>query len=130
MAKHFPPRFSVQVYLICLSIIMMISFGAFILLWKTQKKKEEKPEAKQVIAGENVQSALLTVNNDQVTVEKEENDEEKFDLKTIIYLIIILWTSILLIGCIPSINSYSLNPYGASTFHYVIIACKFHFEYS
>jgi hypothetical protein len=28
-------------------------------------------------------------------------------------------------GCIPSINSYSFNPYGASTFYFVIIACKF-----
>jgi hypothetical protein len=109
---------------------MSISFIAFILLWKTQRKTIEKTEAKKVIAGENVQSALLTFNNDQIIVENEEKVkekvEEKFDLKTIIYLSIILWTSVLLIGCIPSINSYSLNPYGASTFHYVIIACKFY----
>jgi len=128
-AKYFPPRFSVQIYLICLSIIMLISFIAFILLWKTQLKKKEKLPAEQFIAGENAQdSALLTVNNDQLEVKIEDKNEEKFTFETIMYLLIILWTSILLIGCIPSINSYSLNPYGASTFHYVLIACKVYFN--
>jgi hypothetical protein len=100
---------------------MLISFIAFILLWKTQLKKKEKL---QIIAGENPQDSVpLTVNNDQL----EDKNPEKFTLRTMMYLLIILWTSILLIGCIPSINSYSLNPYGASTFHYVIILCKFYF---
>ena len=128
IAKYFEPRFSVQIYLICLSVIMLISFIAFILLWKTQPKdKKHKDQAEQVIAGESPQSTLLSVNNDEVVVQVEGKTEEKFSKRTIVYLLIILWTSILLIGCIPSINSYSLNPYGASTFHYVLIICKFYF---
>jgi hypothetical protein len=99
---------------------------AFILLWKSHKKEKQKSQAEQVIAGENALSALLTVNNDEVAVQVEDKNQEKFTIRTIMYLLIILWTSILLIGCIPSINSYSLNPYGASTFHYVLILCKFH----
>ncbi|CAF1249206.1 unnamed protein product [Rotaria sp. Silwood1] len=124
IAKYHDARFSVQTYLICLSIIMLISFIAFILLWKTQKEKKEKSQAEQIIIGENAHSSLLAVNNDEIIVEHEDNKQEKFTKRTIVYLIIILWTSILLIGCIPSINSYSLNPYGASTFHYVIILCQ------
>lgn len=125
MAKHFPARFSVQIYFICLSAIMLISFLAFIFLWKTYRKSKQKSEAQQVIAGENAQSALLTVSNDQVLVENEDNDGKgKFTIRTKLYLLIILWTSILLIGCIPSLNSYSLNPYGAETFHYVLIICQ------
>jgi hypothetical protein len=105
---------------------MLISFIAFILLWQTQPKEKKKISAEQVIV-ENVQSALLTLNNDEIIIKDEEKSEEKFTKETIIYLLIILWTSILLIGCIPSINSYSLNPYGASTFHYVLIICKLYF---
>ena len=87
---------------------------------------KEKSDAQQVIARENAQSALLAVNNDEVRVEKEDQkQEEKFTLQSILSLLIVLWTSILLIGCIPSINSYSLNPYGAATFHYVLILCKY-----
>ncbi|CAF1344369.1 unnamed protein product [Rotaria sordida] len=123
-AKYYPARFSVQIYLICLSIIMLISFIAFIILWKIKVKNEEKSQAKQIIVGENAQSSLLTVNNDGIIVENQDDKQEKFTRRTIIYLIIILWTSILLIGCIPSLNSYSLNPYGPSTFHYVIILCQ------
>ncbi|CAF1077944.1 unnamed protein product [Adineta steineri] len=125
--QHFPARFSVQIYLICLSIIMCISFIAFLLLWRTQpqEKNQKKSQAEQIIAGENAQDSLLTVNNNDVIVKSpNDNNEEKFSMETIIYLLIILWTSILLIGCIPSINSYSLNPYGASTFHYVLILCQ------
>jgi len=128
-AKYFPPEFSVKIYLICLSIMMFISFIAFLLLWKNQRKEKQKSQAEQVIAGENPQSSLLTIDNDQLEVKIEDKNEEKFTLKTIMYLLIILWTSILLIGCIPSINSYSLNPYGASTFHYVLILCKLFFFY-
>ena len=119
--KYFPPRFSVQTYLICLSFIMLVAFIAFIILWRTERKVRKKRQAEQVIAEENTKSALLTVNNDEVEGRKE---EEKFTVEKIVYLSIVLWTSILLIGCIPSINSYSLNPYGPSTFHYVIILCK------
>ncbi len=96
--------------------MMLISFIAFLLLWKTQKNKNE--DKKQIPEG----NELLDINKERIPVE----NNEKFDLKTIIYLLIILWTSVLLIGCIPSINSFSLNPYGASTFHYVIILCKFY----
>jgi hypothetical protein len=107
---------------------MLISFIAFILLWKTQPKdKKHKDPAEKVITGESPQSQLLNVNNDEVIVRVEDKNPEKFTLRTMMYLLIILWTSILLIGCIPSINSYSLNPYGASTFHYVLIICKFYF---
>jgi hypothetical protein len=105
---------------------MLISFIAFLLLWKNQRKEKKKSDAKKVIAGENAQSSLLMVNSDELTVQIEDKKEEKFTSLQIIYLLIILWTSILLIGCIPSINSYSLNPYGATTFHYVIISCKLH----
>ncbi len=105
---------------------MSMSFIAFLLLWKNQRKEKKKSDAKKVIAGENAQSSLLMVNSDELTVQIEDKKEEKFTSLQIIYLLIILWTSILLIGCIPSINSYSLNPYGATTFHYVIISCKLH----
>jgi hypothetical protein len=109
---------------------MFISFIAFLLLWKNQRKEKQKSQAEQVIAGENPQSSLLTIDNDQLEVKIEDKNDEKFTLKTIMYLLIILWTSILLIGCIPSINSYSLNPYGASTFHYVLILCKKNFFFT
>ena len=122
--KHFPARFSVRVYLICLSVIMLISFIAFIFLWKMQQNKKQNNEVQQTEADENAQSALLRVNDDGLAVKIEDNKKAKFTLRTIIYLLVILWTSILLIGCIPSLNSYSLNPYGAATFHYVLILCK------
>jgi hypothetical protein len=83
----------------------------FFYLFSTQRKTKEKSEAKEVIAGENVQSGVLAVNNDQINVENPDKQGEKFDVKTIIYLRIILWTSILLIECIPSIHFFSLNPY-------------------
>ncbi|CAF4805503.1 unnamed protein product [Rotaria socialis] len=123
-AKYHPARFSVNIYLICLSIIMLISFCAFVILWKREKKDIEKSPAVQIIIGENAQSSLLTYNNDEIIVKDENDKQEHFTTRTIVYLLIILWTSILLIGCIPSINSYSLNPYGATTFHYVIILCQ------
>lgn len=107
--------------------MMLISFIAFLFLWKTKKIIKDKAQAEQIIIGENAQSSLLTYNNDEVIVKKDDQkDKEKFSLISIVYLLIVLWTSILLIGCLPSINSYSLNPYGAATFHYVIILCKFY----
>ena len=114
--EHFPARFSVAVYLSCLSGLMVVSFLAFLLLWKTQPREKLPKEQEQ----EQVKGPLLL--NEQ-REKKEEEEEKKFTGETWITLGVILWTSILLIGCIPSINSYSLNPYGASTFHYVIIAC-------
>jgi hypothetical protein len=106
---------------------MLISFFAFLLLWKTQRKENKKSEAEKVLTEENDQSPLLPINSDEITVPIEEKNEEKFTFQAIMYLLIIVWTSILLIGCVPSINSYSLNPYGISTFHYVIILCKLQF---
>jgi len=104
---------------------MLISFISFILLWKTQPREKETKPVEKVILEENLQDKLLSVQNDEVFVENATKTKlDKWTLQEIIYLLIILWTSILLIGCIPSINSYSLNPYGASTFHYVLILCK------
>ena len=126
--KHFPPRFSVQVYLICLSVIMFISFIAFLLLWRQQRKDKRKKQDEQKRIEENLK---LTVNTEQnVPAPKPIVKEEKFDANMQIYLFVTLWTSILLIGCIPSINSYSLNPYGAATFHYVLILCRRIFLFS
>jgi hypothetical protein len=125
IASHYPPRFSVQIYLICLSVIMLISFISFLLLWKTHKKEKNRMETELKLTGEHVESALLSLKvADELNVQIEDETVDKFSTRTIVYLLIILWTSILLIGCIPSINSYSLNPYGASTFHYVLILCK------
>jgi hypothetical protein len=104
---------------------MLISFISFILLWKTQPREKETKPVEKVILEENLEDKLLSVQNDEVFVESATKTKlDKWTLQEIIYLLIILWTSILLIGCIPSINSYSLNPYGASTFHYVLILCK------
>jgi len=104
---------------------MLISFISFILLWKTQPREKETKPVEKVILEENLEDKLLSVHNDEVFVESATKIKvDKWTLQEIIYLLIILWTSILLIGCIPSINSYSLNPYGASTFHYVLILCK------
>jgi hypothetical protein len=104
---------------------MLISFISFILLWKTQPREKETKPVEKVILEENLQDKLLSVQNDEVFVESATKTKlDKWTLQEIIYLLIILWTSILLIGCIPSINSYSLNPYGASTFHYVLILSK------
>ena len=73
-----------------------------------------------------VRTDLLTKENQDAIVEHAvETKPNRFDRRSLVYLFIILWTSILLIGCIPSINSYSLNPYGPATFHYVIILCQF-----
>jgi len=107
---------------------MSISFLAFLLLWKNQRKENKKSEAEKVLTEENDQSPLLPINSDEITVPIEaKKNEEKLTFRAIMYLLIILWTSILLIGCIPSINSYSLNPYGILTFHYVLIFCKLYF---
>ncbi|UJR17914.1 hypothetical protein I4U23_004813 [Adineta vaga] len=152
--RHYPPRFSIEIYMYCLSIIMLLSFVAFLFLWRTQPKqkktvKRDEPvqevllnekEQEQVQVQlqeiflnekeqEQVQVQLQEIflnekEQEQVQVEVVNTQEKKFTKQTIIYLFIILWTSILLIGCIPSINSYSLNPYGAATFHYVIILCQ------
>lgn len=104
---------------------MCISFVAFLLLWRQQKKQKQK---KQLVLEEGHQ--LTKSNNEEIPIDKQMKKEEKFDGDMMIYLFITLWTSILLIGCIPSINSYSLNPYGAATFHYVIILCNYHFSSS
>lgn len=95
---------------------------AFLLLWRQQKKEKKKKQIQE----ENLR--LTIEKNENISTEKEEIKEEKFDDDMKIYLFITLWTSILLIGCIPSINSYSLNPYGAATFHYVLILCKLSFR--
>ncbi|CAF4986085.1 unnamed protein product, partial [Rotaria socialis] len=42
-----------------------------------------------------------------------------------IYLFLCFWTSILIIGATPSIQSYSLYPYSIEVYHYTIIACQF-----
>jgi hypothetical protein len=104
---------------------MLISFISFILLWKTQPREKQTKPVEKIILEENLQDKLLSVQNDEVIVENANKIRlDKWTLEEIVYLLIVLWTSILLIGCIPSINSYSLNPYGASTFHYVLILSK------
>ena len=40
--RDFPPRVSVQVYLIYLSVIMFIAFMAFLLLWRTEQSSKTK----------------------------------------------------------------------------------------
>ena len=94
---------------------------AFLLLWRQQRKEKKKKQIQE----ENLR--LTIEKNENISTKKEEIKEEKFDDDMKIYLFITLWISILLIGCIPSINSYSLNPYGAATFHYVLILCKLSF---
>ncbi|CAF1530482.1 unnamed protein product [Adineta ricciae] len=125
--KTYPPRFSIEVYLFCLSVLMCVSFIAFLLLWKTQPKIDKpvkNPEPVQETLLEEITKVEVAHTNEEIKIEVVNTNEEKFTKQTIAYLAIILWTSILLIGCIPSINSFSLNPYGAATFHYVIIMCQ------
>ncbi|CAF1279414.1 unnamed protein product [Didymodactylos carnosus] len=125
--KYYSPSFSVQIYLICLCGIMLISLFSFILLLRNKsiqhsKLRSTKKEIEEkMMAPDSPQSVLL----EQTDVQVASTSEEKFSLQTIIYLGFILWISIVLIGCLPSINSFSLNPYGIDTFHYVIIACQF-----
>ena len=76
--KNFPPRFSVQVYLICRSVIMFISFVAFLSLWKQQRKdKKKKKQSEQKRIEERLK---LTVITEQTTATAEPViKEEKFD---------------------------------------------------
>ena len=105
---------------------MSISFVAFILLWRTQPRKRQATAPVPALADQLLRTELLTQENrDAIVVPADETKVNRFDRRSLVYLSIILWTSILLIGCIPSINSYSLNPYGPATFHYVIILCQF-----
>lgn len=112
-------RFSIEVYFICLSLLMGISFVAFLLLCKFQPKKTEEKNDEQTELNEDK-------NDEKLNEEKIDfnDDKKRFDSLAMIYLGIIFWTSILLIGCIPSMNSYSLNPYGSTTFHNVLILCS------
>ena len=78
---------------------MLISFIAFIFLWRMQQNKKQESEIQQLKEEDDTQSTLLTANHDELVVKIEDNKKERFTLRTIIYLLVILWTSILLIGC-------------------------------
>ena len=114
--KRRSARFSVQVYLGILSVLMFCSFVAFLLLWRLQPKKQRKSAEEQL---------ELNEKDGERSAEEQTNTEKRFSRFSMLLLGIVFWTSILLIGCIPSINSYSLNPYGPMTFHYVLILCQF-----
>ena len=87
--RHFPSRFSVQVYFIYLSVIMFISFMTFLLLWRTQRKDKRKKQAEQKRLEENLK---LTVNTEQTIISRTEPivKDETFDIKMKIYLFVTL----------------------------------------
>jgi len=128
--KLHDPLFSVDIYLILMSSIMILSFVAFLIIWFFRDKFQKNFQTEQkTLEQQIVERSLLNTNEELVideppkttTTTDPTNKDSKLTKKSYIYLSIVLWTSILLIGCIPSINSYSLNPYGSKTFHYVII---------
>lgn len=101
---------------------MFISFVSFLILWRKQRSmKKETNENEQQL--KETETSLLPPSSDENKVEQVQ-EKKKIDLETIIYLFLVLYTSTLLFGAIPSINAYSLNPYGAQTFHYVIIISR------
>lgn len=134
--KHFPTRFSIQVYLICWSVMMFISFLAFLLLWRTQPKQNESNLIQLIEGKESTLTEPLDHSskdtrrkdldvanrNEEKTIDSNQNG--RCTSEKLIYLVTILWTTIWLPGCISPVSFYPLNPYGTATFQHVIILCR------
>ncbi|CAF1392465.1 unnamed protein product [Adineta steineri] len=134
-----PPRFSVRVYFLALAVIMLASLLSFITLCliRTGRRKEKSSIDSSNIKVRAPVVELSTI-DDKVSTNLEVNtfpniisDEYSMTMKEFwiskhgIYLFLCFWTSILIIGASPSLQSYSLYPYSIEVYHHTIVACQF-----
>ncbi|CAF4861715.1 unnamed protein product, partial [Rotaria sp. Silwood1] len=133
-----PPRFSVKAYFLALSVIMLASLLSFITLCLTRmgRKKDTKSndssnpkDARPVVELSTVEKTNIDLdineNKDAMEIECQMTRKEFWFSEHGIYLFLCFWTSILIIGATPSIQSFSLYPYSIKVYHHTIIACQF-----
>ncbi|CAF0877631.1 unnamed protein product [Rotaria sp. Silwood1] len=133
-----PPRFSVKAYFLALSVIMLASLLSFITLCLTRmgRKKDTKSndssnlkDARPVVELSTVEKTNIDLdiieNIDAMETECQMTRDEFWFSEHGIYLFLCFWTSILIIGATPSIQSFSLYPYSIEVYHHTIIACQF-----
>ncbi|CAF3318794.1 unnamed protein product [Rotaria socialis] len=133
-----PPRFSVQTYFLALSVIMLGSLLSFVTLCviRMGRKQEKNSIDFSHTKNDSPVVELSTVEKTATNLEPVElkgplESENRMTRKEFwisehgIYLFLCFWTSILIIGATPSIQSYSLYPYSIEVYHYTIIACQF-----
>ncbi|CAF1276533.1 unnamed protein product [Didymodactylos carnosus] len=128
-AEHFAPLFTVEIYFLCLSAIMCLSLTAFLILWRgivpTSKQQGYINLSVKQITEHDSSPQKPLCNITETSSHNVTQNNEKFTREAIICLIATLWSNFILLGCMPSITSYALNPYGTRTYHYIIILCEF-----
>ncbi|CAF1370264.1 unnamed protein product, partial [Didymodactylos carnosus] len=130
------PRFTVRTYFLCITALMCLSFVSFIILVLTKTGKHKTPGSHTQKTNDHVSEKRQPNEQNGTTNQSLSNKNEDWKLDTQqpphfwysehgLFLICIFWISFVLLGCIPSINTYSLYPYGIKTFHWTIILCQF-----
>ncbi|CAF0723018.1 unnamed protein product [Rotaria sordida] len=133
-----PARFSVRTYFLALSVIMLASLISFITLCLTRmgRKKDIQPQESSILKDDRPVIELSTIEKTDINLDIiEHRDALETECKMTrkefwlsehgIYLFLCFWTSILIIGATPSIQSFSLYPYSIEVYHHTIIACQF-----
>lgn len=109
---HAPPRFSVRIYFLALAGIMFVSLFSFVILCLTRMGRRKDLTDVQ-------KSNNFLVDDPQMST------KEFWWSKHGIYLFLCFWTSLLIIGATPSLQSFSLYPYSIEVYHHTIVACQF-----
>ncbi|UJR35309.1 hypothetical protein I4U23_028071 [Adineta vaga] len=134
-----PPRFSVRVYFLALAVIMLASLLSFITLCsiRTGRRKDsisidssnikKNVPVLELSTIEKKTSANVEVDKFNTTIVNDYSltNREFWLSKHGSYLFLCFWTSILIIGASPSLQSYSLYPYSIEVYHHTIVACQF-----
>jgi riboflavin transporter 2 len=123
-ATYSEPRFSVSVFFFLVSGIIVISLIAFMILRMTSIVRIAKAEDK-ICREDNLETCemILTTNNASPTSEKESLSTPNSMTKRQFYILqgFNVANSAILFGCLPSLITYSLLPYGQKAFYYCSI---------
>ena len=132
-AKESNPRFSVNVYFVILSVLMVISFMAFFLLNILPVSLEERYEAvrSRTPSPDEMMPAEVALDIKNLKVigvfnpQSNLSDDYQKDLKKVRNVFIIMYCITFVVcglgnGVIPAIQSYACLPYGPVAYHLAI----------